>query len=436
MSGFKFENRIEQKQLLLPSIILEMKLISLNTLELEQFLKEKSEENPFIEFEENEQVLENYFPSLTQKTISSSDLLDKTFYEYDNIYDYFQNELNLLGIPENEIEIALLLVPYLSQNGMLKTKLDEISKILEIPFYILENGKVCLSSVDSKGYCSESLKEMILTQIWLSEDKDSLRLFDILFDYYDDIIHKNFSKLNKSGFSNDEIEKIINLMADLIVIPSSIKETKNQYIIPDAIINVKDDKISYKIIEPFKLSFYNYKIQNTDDEIKKLLNEAKSLNNALNIRKSIFENFMKYFVILQHDFFLKGENHIRPISQKEFAKKIEISESTLSRIVNNKYIDTPFGIYSLKYFFSHSYNKKKGVSSSVNSQSRIQVINAIKEIIKEEAKDNPYTDEAIVEILTKKGYHISRRTVSKYREIAGIPAKQLRKGVKKPIDTD
>jgi len=431
MSNFSFENRLEQKQILLPSLILEMKLISMNAIELEQFLKEKSEENPFIEYEENYEEIVKYFPSFNNNLISTTDLIEKTDHQYDSIYDYFQNELSFYEISEDEKNYALFLVPYLTKNGMLTQKLTDISKDLDIPFHLLENGKVCISSIDTKGYASESLKEMVLTQIWLSDNKDSLFLFDVLFDHYEEVLYKNFNKLKKAGFNDDEIEKIMKLMTEIVQIPAAIIQENSNYIIPDAIITVKDDKISFKIIEPFKFNVYKYQIIDSDPDIKKLLNDAKNLKNALNLRKSTFETFMKFFIILQQEFFLKGEKYIQPISQKDFAKKINLSESTLSRIVNNKYIDTPFGIYSLKYFFSASYSKKQGKNASSNNQSRIQVINAIKEIIDNESKDNPYSDEEIVEILIKKGYHISRRTCSKYRDIAGIPSKQLRKGVAK-----
>ncbi|HPC37731.1 MAG TPA: hypothetical protein PLF21_00275 [Exilispira sp.] len=429
MSNFSFENRLEQKQVLLPSLILEMKLISMNSIELEQYIKEKSEENPFIEYEENYEEIIKYFPKYDNNLISSSDLLDKTDHQYESIFDYFKNELEYYEISEEEKNYALLLIPYLSKNGMLTKKLTDIAKELNLPFHLLENGKICIAAIDTKGYASENLKEMILAQIWLSDNDQSLFLFDALFDNYEDIISKNFNKLIKKGFNKEDIENIVNLMTEIIQIPPPIVHEISNYIVPDAVVTIKEGKISYKIIEPFKFNIYKYQLKESNPEFKKMLNDAKNLNNALILRKSTFETFMKYFVIFQQEFFFKGEKYIKPISQKEFANKIEISESTLSRIVNNKYIDTPFGIYPLKYFFSASYSKKLGKKTSENTQSRLQVINAIKEIIENEPKDNPYSDEEIVEILSKKGYYISRRTCSKYRDIAGIPSKQLRKGV-------
>lgn len=431
MSNFNFENRLEQKQILVPSLILEMKLLAMNAVELDQFIKEKAEENPFIEYEENSEEITKYFLSIYKSEVSTSDILDKVSYQYESLYDFFENQLSLYELDEKEKENALLLVPFLSNSGILKEKLLDISKKLDVSLYDLENGKIYLSMIDSKGYGSENIKEMILTQIWLSEDKDSEFLFETLFNHYDDILYKNFGKLHKAGYNNNQIEKIINLMNKIVQIPSSIINSYNNYIAPDAIIKVKDGKIIYKIIEPFKIYINKYQVTESSDEVKKFLLEAKSLNNALKLRKSAFESFMKYFVILQQNFFLKGENYLTPISQKEFASKIDISESTISRIVNNKYIDTPYGIYPLKFFFSASYSKKYGKESNKNIQSRNQVINAIKEIISQESKDNPYSDEEIVEILSKKGYYISRRTCSKYRDIAKIPSKQQRKGVTK-----
>lgn len=431
MSNFNFENRLEQKQVLLPSLILEMKLLAMNAIELEQFIKEKAEENPFIEYEENIEEMTRYFSSIYKNEISTSDILDKVSYQYESLFDFFQNQLSLYELDQKEKENALLLVPFLSNSGILQEKLSDISKKIDVSIYDLENGKIYLSMIDAKGYGSENIKEMILTQIWLSEDKDSEFLFETLFNHYDDILFKNFGKLHKAGYNNKQIEKIINLMNKIIQIPSSIINSFNNYIAPDAIIKVKDGKIVYRIIEPFKIYINKYQIVDFSDEIKKFLMEAKNLNNALKLRKSAFESFMKYFVILQQNFFLNGEKHLTPISQKEFASKIDISESTISRIVNNKYIDTPYGIYPLKFFFSASYSKKSGKESNKNIQSRNQVINAIKEIIANEQKDNPYSDEELVEILSKKGYYISRRTCSKYRDIAGIPSKQQRKGVTK-----
>lgn len=432
MSNFNFENRLEQKQILLPALILEMKLIAMNAVELEQFVKEKAEENPFIDYEENSEKIAEYlstYNNIGNSEFTSSDLIDKTKHQYDTIYDYFENELNFFDITNDEKELALLLVPYLSNNGILKEKLENIAKQIDVPYYKLENGKIALLAIDSKGYGSENFKEMILTQIWLSEKKESLFLFDALINHYDDILYKNFSKLKKYGYNEKDIDKILNLMIEIIHIPDSIIQKNENYIIPDAIIRIKNGKIVYKIIELFNLYLNKYQISDYSDDIKKLFNEAKNLDKALSQRKSTFENFLKHFVILQQNFFYKGEKYIHPISQKDFAQKIGISESTISRIVNNKYIDTPFGIFPLKYFFTSSYSKKMGKIDSSNIQSRNLVINAIKEIIRDEPKDNPYSDEEIVEILRKKGYYISRRTCSKYRDIAGIPSKQLRKGV-------
>ncbi|MFN3410550.1 MAG: hypothetical protein ACK4YF_00115, partial [Exilispira sp.] len=396
MSNFNFENRLEQKQVLLPSLILEMKLLAMNAIELEQFIKEKAEENPFIEYEENSEEMTRYFSSIYKSEISTSDILEKVSYQYESLFDFFQNQLSLYELSQKEKENALLLVPFLSNSGILQEKLSDISNKLDVSIYDLENGKIYLSMIDAKGYGSENIKEMILTQIWLSDDKDSEFLFETLFNHYDDILFKNFGKLHKAGYNNNQIEKIINLMNKIIQIPSSIINSYNNYIAPDAIIKVKDGKIVYRIIEPFKIYINKYQIVDSSDEIKKFLQEAKNLNNALKLRKSAFESFMKYFVILQQNFFLKGEKYLTPISQKEFASKIDISESTISRIVNNKYIDTPYGIYPLKFFLSASYYKKSGKESNKNIQSRNQVINAIKEIISNEQKDNPYSDEEIV----------------------------------------
>jgi len=460
MSNFNLENRLEQKQLLIPSLLLEMKLLQMNVLELDTYLKEISEENPFVDYEENMDALSNYLQNQSISTISANEVLDKVFSSNETPYEFFKNQLNYIDASSQEISTALNLIPYLNDYGGLSKNLKEISVELSIPYFMLENAKVILESIEEDGWGYESFKELALIQIWLSDKVDSDKLFDFLFENFDNFTQKKLIFFFKHGYKISDIEYYIKLFTDIVFLPSIDSGIKEKYIIPDAVVFVKDGRVHYNCIEPYKVYLYtknnpeNKETENnpennssnivelpledeisknlkSDSQLKKYYNDAKNLKFALQSRKDAFNIFMKHFVILQQEFFFKGPAFIHPISQKDFASKIGISESTVSRIINEKYIDTPFGIFSLKHFFSATYNKKEGLKAKSKTQSRTVIIDEINNIIKNESRDKPYTDEAIVELLEKKGYNISRRTVAKYRELSGILPANLRKELKK-----
>ncbi|HQQ20039.1 MAG TPA: hypothetical protein PK520_08110, partial [Exilispira sp.] len=190
MSNFNLENRLEQKQLLIPSLLLEMKLLQMNVLELDTYLKEISEENPFVDYEENMDALSNYLQNQSISTISANEVLDKVFSSNETPYEFFKNQLNYIDASSQEISTALNLIPYLNDYGGLSKNLKEISVELSIPYFMLENAKVILESIEEDGWGYESFKELALIQIWLSDKVDSDKLFDFLFENFDNFTQK------------------------------------------------------------------------------------------------------------------------------------------------------------------------------------------------------------------------------------------------------
>lgn len=434
---YSIDQNLEQKQILSPQLYLQLKVLSLNTLDLFQYLKQKEDENPFISVEtKSDNVNKNKikieynedepFTNRVIKKIFEPDNI-KTFFENTVIFkksiiDYFEEYFNIFELTEEEKINALSLLFFLNSNGILTKSLEDISKEINIPVISLENGKVILQSVDKKGIGSQNLKELFLIQIYLSEFDKNYELFNFIENHWDDFINKRWKKIEKLGIKFEKIneyKKEIKNIVDLNPL-NDFDLTQSQYIVPDIIIEkqVDDLKIVLNNFFNVKLDKSYKKIKLKNSEIVNKIRETEQIEIALNNRKKILQKFIQYFILYQQEFFFKGPKYIKPISQKEFAKKIGVSISTISRIISNKYIQTDYGIYPLKYFFEVVKNKKLGGEQKEYSKQKI--LNEIKSIIENENPKKPYSDQKISEILKSKGLNVARRTVAKYREMLGV----------------
>lgn len=435
---YSIDQNLQQKQILSPQLYLQLKILSLNSLDLFQYLKKKEEENPFITVETNTDIEvkdnvkikyaneEESFTNRVIKKIFEPENI-KTFFENTVIFkksfvDYFEEYFELFDLDEEEKLNALSLIFYLNSKGILIKKIEEISKELNISLFSVENAKVILQSIDKKGIGSQSLKELFLIQIHLSNLDYDNKLFNFIMNYWDNFINKRWKKIEKNGITFEEINKYkkeIEKIVDLDPL-NDFDYSQSQFVIPDIIIvkEADDLKIVFNNFFNVKLdkSYKKMKIKNSEIEDK--IKETEQIEIALNKRKKILHSFIQYFILYQQEFFYKGPKYIKTISQKEFANKIGVSISTISRIISNKYIQTDFGIYPLKYFFEVVKNKKLGGEQKEYSKQKL--MDEIKNIIENEDSEKPYSDKKISEILKNKGFNVARRTVAKYREMLGI----------------
>jgi len=268
-----------------------------------------------------------------------------------------------------------------------------------------------------------------------AEDYIKSKAFVVISEFFEEYVNKEFNKIEKDlGLDKEEIQKINILIKAQNPRPGSafISKKQSDYIIPDVKISRENSKWVVKLnklISPkitINKNYINFSEKNISDNdkvyLKNNLQEAKLFiknidyrnNTLIKISNSIFEK--------QIDFFNKGVEEIKPMNLKEIALSIDVHESTVSRLTNGKYMETPYGIFELKYFFSSSLSNNLGDDLSSKS-----IKEKIKKIINAENKNKPFSDDKIAYILQNQGINIARRTVAKYRESLNLESSSKRK---------
>ncbi|WP_099203156.1 RNA polymerase factor sigma-54 [Miniphocaeibacter massiliensis] len=406
-----------------------IKLLEMNSLELKDYISKTIIENPLIELKEKniELNIEKYLDKNVNYNKGFNGDFEKFFIEDNNesLYEHINKQLGILYIDKTIKKNILILVDNLDSNGYLDTNLEHISKIYNIDIKSLRIALDILNKLDPVGIGGKDLIETLLLQV----ENDNV-LKKIIINHIDDIYKKNYKKIIKElGITENLLKIKINKLKSLNprpALPYNMTNTTN-FIIPDARVEVNEDVVEIiindELIPDIVLSkFYEDYVQNRDEETKKYVKKMKRqfdwLKNSLSIRKNTLYKVIDKIVKEQYDFFRYGEKYLLPIKQKNLANDLNVSESTVSRIVNNKYIETSKGVLPLKYFFY------SGPSDLVSDK---VIMNLIKEFIEKENKKKPLSDSKLSNLLEEKGIKIARRTVTKYREKLQIENSTRRK---------
>ena len=369
-----------------------------------------------------------------------------------NLSDLLLDQLEMLDLNEKQHQIGEYIIGCLDDDGYLRRDLQSISNdllfIYNINASVDEIEKVLkkIQSFDPPGIAARSIQESLHLQLQRKLQQDpnnkSLKTALTLVDrYFDDYSKKHFDKLMfKLNISEQELKDAINEIVHLNPRPGyTFTSEKAMTVIPDFIVNIVDGKpelslnnallpeltISKEYIQ--MLNEYskhkNKELKEASKFIKTKIDEAKWFIDALQQRERILLTAMYQIMEAQKEFFLTGDqSKLKPLLLKDIAEKINADISTVSRIVNSKYVLTPFGVFPLKFFFSESMTTDSG-----EEVSNKEIKHFIQEAIQYEDKKNPLTDDQLRDLLNKKGYNIARRTVAKYREQLGIPVARLRK---------
>ncbi len=312
---------------------------------------------------------------------------------------------------------------------------EEILKILKI-----------IQDFDPPGVGARNLQECLLLQLKRKEDKDNnVELAILIIErYFNEFTKKHYNKIiKKAEISEDELRGALNLILKLNPKPgNSISETSrsNQYVIPDFIIynnngdfeltlnnkNTPELKLSRTYLDMLESYAKSKKDKRKKDAymfVKQKIDSAKWFIDAIRQRQHTLYVTMKAIMDYQREYFITGdERKLKPMILKDIAEIVNLDISTISRVANSKYVQTPFGTFLLKNFFSESMQTNKGQEVSTR-----EIKSILAETIKNEKKDKPFTDEHLTKLLKEKGYNIARRTVAKYREQLNIPVARLRK---------
>lgn len=361
-------------------------------------------------------------------------------------------QLRLLNLSPELFRLGEEIIGNIDEDGYLTTSLEDILKDLElfehisIPYDKAEKLLKQIQHFEPLGIASRNLQECLLIQLEEKDINPKIKNIarKILKDYFDDFTSKRYEALEKNlKVTRDDLKEAINVIQHLNPKPGegTLTNTDVQQITPDLIVEKIDNKFvvylndrnipqlrinpEYEMIIKKKYK----KIKSGDEkEIKKFIKEkidaAKWFIDAINQRKITLLRVMNLIVEKQRDFFEFGEKHLKPMIYKDIAEPLNLDISTISRVVNGKYVQSPVGIHELKYFFSEGLETENGEAIS-NKNVKLR----IKEIIENEDKSKPLPDDEIAKILNKEGIKIARRTVAKYREQLGIPIAKLRREI-------
>jgi len=447
----KIVQRLQQSQKLNPKQILEQNIIQLSAFNLEKRIIEELEQNPALEIVENEEVNNDNendeneefdFEELVSnpeeydysKKTSTSDTIEKMVEaESSNLFDDIMNQLNEINVSNQELMVAEQILGNLDDRGFLPIEPILIADRLGFEEKFVCKVKQKIQSLDPGGVGSESIQDCILAQLkkYYPEDEDSLQIINDYFDEFSN--HKYDIIAKKMNCSKDKVFETVEKVSVLNPSPAINYSTDIvNHIIPDIVIENINGEWDVQVNDPrapsIRLSNHYVKmLENNKDAsvknfIKQKLNKANWFISAIEQRNSTMIKVMKSIISKQADYFDSDDRTLVPMILKDIAFDIDMDISTISRVVNGKYVQMPWGIKELKGFFSEGIKLSNGemVSSIVFKEQ-------LKLFLDNEDKNNPYTDEQLTKQLNKKGYDIARRTVSKYREMLKIPVARLRK---------
>jgi len=475
--------RLSQQQKLSPQQIQYQKLLQLNTLALEQRIKTELEINPILEEEieltqdqeepehDKDDELENEIKDPDKEEFEIEDFMNDDDYDHEKVYrkgeeetfqpiapqreslsEYLLDQLRMLHLDENLFMLGEEIIGSLNDDGYLKRDLPDILTELELFEHvkidpaIAENLLKRIQLFDPIGIACRTLQECLLVQLRNSKSADQYYKYlaeKILVDYYDDFTKRRFDALKqKLNMTDETLKETINLIQNLNPKPGegNIESAEMNQISPDFVIEkVENDyiitlndksmpsvTINKSYLEMFDNNRKRGKKTNREKETYKFLREkfesAKWFIACIQQRRETLMKIMQAIFHRQYEFFEKGPKYLRPMIYKDIAEEINMDISTISRVVNGKYVQSDMGIQELKYFFS------EGLSTDTGEEvSNKHIKERLKEIIVKEDKRKPFSDEKLAELLNDEGIHIARRTVAKYREQLRLPVARLRK---------
>lgn len=371
--------------------------------------------------------------------------------------EHLRDQLAFLNLDDAEYLVAEQIIGSIDEDGYLRRPLESIVDDIVFNYgVILDENDVervlkRIQHLDPVGIASRDLQECLLVQLEAMPERTLGRdvAMRVLKDAYKAFTMKHFDAIMKKlDINNEELKQAFDLIQRLNPKPGEgdfVPQTN--YITPDFTVRYMDDDfiitLNGRNAPQLRISRqYRQMLQQLSDDqkreqpskngidsetrhfLKTKMESARWFINSINQRRQTMMKVMETIVELQEDFFKYGEGYLKPMILKDVAERIQMDISTVSRVVNGKYVQTEFGVYELKYFFSEGLSTESGEEVSNKEVKAI-----IQSIIEEEDKKKPLSDQKIAKMLEKRGFQIARRTVTKYREQLGIPVARLRKEI-------
>ena len=467
--------KLKLSQKLSPQQIQLMKLIQLPTLDFEQKIQREIEENPALEenkslndnengdeYSESDEInIDDYLnyddtPSYKLNTRNTSNSEDKNipYSATISFTEYLLSQLKPISMDEKMMKVAEFLVGSIDESGYIRLTIDEIIDDLAFTQNLIVNEEEInnvleiIHEFDPAGVGAMSLQDCLIIQLKRKEKTEMNQLaVEIIENSFEQFSKKHYEKLiNKYSIKQEDLKEVIKLISKLNPKPGGSFSGNSKIIeqvIPDFKISIENNELTLdlnyrnspmlSISKDYNEMLKGYKLEKNKTKsqkqavqfIKQKLDSAKWFIDAVKQRQQTLLITMQAIMDYQEDFFLTGdEKNIKPMILKDIANKIDMDISTVSRVANSKYVDTPYGTKLLKEFFSESMKTTSGEEIST-----IEIKKILEKIIDDENKKKPLTDEKLVSLLKEKGYKIARRTVAKYREQLNIPVARLRKEI-------
>ncbi|MDQ0161998.1 RNA polymerase factor sigma-54 [Aeribacillus alveayuensis] len=409
-------------------------LLQYSTVDLISYLQEVTLENPLIDFIDKSNSNQFYHNKRKQHTDEKQNWIENVSRKGSSLHEHLRSQLFDFHFSSVERQAMEILIDAVDSNGYMTEDLENISKKFAIPLEVLEKQLHVLQSLDPVGVGARSLQECLLLQLKQIKDKPAYTEF-ILREYFKPFAEKTWKEISKkTGLSLKEIQCIHDFIQTLNPRPGlQYEDTHPNYIIPDLIVEEKHGEwvVFYNddLLPQIRISA-NYEPlieMGNDSEIKSYvtskIQQCRWLVKSLEQRKDTLVKVMYEIIRHQHEFFYSKNQILKPLTLKDIADSLLIHESTVSRAVKDKYVQTPFGLYELKYFFTN-----RVASNDLEDTSAANVKQMIQKLVEGEDKKRPLSDQKIADFL-KKEYNmsVSRRTVAKYRDQLNIPASSIRK---------
>ena len=467
----KQELGLKQVQKLSPLQIQTIKLIELPIQDLEQRIRKELEENPVLDDDTPESKDED--GEEQPREVSLSDIKEddsipdyklrvnnygkderpeyNTFSVKESFTQSLMEQLGFRNLSEHQHDIAAFIIGSLDEDGYLRRDIDSLVDDLAFRMNIettpeeVEKMLHIIQEFDPPGIGARDLRECLLIQLkGLKQTPDVINAQRILTDWFQEFSNKHFQKImTRLNLSQDEMKAAMARIVKLNPSPGGqIDDSYNdqaQQIVPDFILSLENGEL--KLTMP-RFSIPEIRINkkyadllmdaaNSSERqkkeaatfVKQKMDSAKWFVEALKQRHNTLLSTMQAIIDYQHDYFMDGdESHLKPMVLKDIASKTGFDISTISRVVNSKYIETHFGIFPLKYFFSEGLENQQGEEVSTRELKKV-----LQDFVDKEDKHKPLTDDELVTLMNEKGYKVARRTIAKYRDQLNIPKARLRK---------
>ena len=485
--GLGQHTQLKQEMKINPRLDQAMDLLYMPLLDLQQHLKQELLNNPFLEMVEPEDDEEEEGTEETaEETPAEAEKKDSEEIDWEEILldgfdtggrreeheereyyepvtvdsrdlgDHLREQVALLELTPRQALLADEFIGNVAEDGYLACSLEQITQGVndvvkaaaeaseredeELPYYTMAESEEMLSIIqglDPAGVGARDLRECLMLQLREAGLEQSVP-YRLVRDCYDELINHRWSEISKRfGISPSDVQRAADEIAKLDPKPGLVySDRSDNYIIPDLIVDKIDGKYHVFLNDAnfprLKLSRVYQEIardkKKFDGENKEFisnkLNSANWMIQAIEQRRQTMLKVMNYIVERQRDFFEKGVQFLKPLTLREVAEVISMHESTVSRVTNEKFVQTPRGVLPLKFFFSSGLSTTDGEDVSARG-----IKAQIEKLVSEEDPKHPLTDQAIVNILKETGVQIARRTVAKYRDQLGVLSARMRKRV-------